>query len=171
MFPIRSARRWSTASSAARFPPCWAAANMRPAALPSIPTSCANPKTQACAPAHPVDLTQSLATLESGLRAELESGKIGLKLEGRGLIISLRESAFFASGDDGVATAGQPIMAKIAGVIRGPAEPGAPGRAYRLPSDSQLPLPQQLGIIGGASHRDARAARRSAITFRGPAWR
>jgi chemotaxis protein MotB len=69
--------------------------------------------------AHPVDLTQSLATLESGLRQELESGKIGLKLEDRGLTISLRESAFFASGDDSVAIAGQPIVAKIAGVIEG----------------------------------------------------
>jgi chemotaxis protein MotB len=70
------------------------------------------------APPHPVDLTKSLATLESGLHSEWESGKVGLKLEGRGLIISLRESAFFASGDDGVAAAGQPIMAKIAGVIQ-----------------------------------------------------
>lgn len=69
-------------------------------------------------PPHPVDLTHSLATLQTGLRAEWESGKVGLKLEGRGLIISLRESAFFASGDDGVAADGQPIMAKIAGVIQ-----------------------------------------------------
>jgi chemotaxis protein MotB len=68
---------------------------------------------------HPDDLTKSLATLQDGLHAEWQAGKVGLKLEARGLVISLRESAFFASGDDGVAVASQPILAKIAGVIQG----------------------------------------------------
>src|SRR5439155_21362600 len=41
-------------------------------------------------PRRPPDLARSLLTLERGLAAELESGKIEIRLEGRGLVISLR---------------------------------------------------------------------------------
>ena len=66
---------------------------------------------------HPADLAKSLVTLQQGLSAELLAGKVQLKLEARGLVISLREAAFFASGDDQVAPVSLPILAKIAGVI------------------------------------------------------
>jgi len=70
-------------------------------------------------PAPPADLTKSLAALQHGLDGELKSGKVGLKLEGRGLVISLREATFFASGDDAVALTSVPILAKIAAEIQG----------------------------------------------------
>lgn len=66
----------------------------------------------------PADLAKSLATLQQGLDTELKSGKIGLKLEGRGLVINLREATFFASGDDTVAPGSEPILAKIAAEIQ-----------------------------------------------------
>jgi chemotaxis protein MotB len=66
---------------------------------------------------HPADLVKSLDTLQHGLAPELKSGKVQLTLEGRGLVISLREAAFFGSGDDAVAPASFPILAKIAAVI------------------------------------------------------
>jgi len=69
--------------------------------------------------ARPADLAQSLATLEKGLDQEVRSGKVGLRLEGRGLVISLREATFFASGDDAVAPASLPILVKIAAVVQG----------------------------------------------------
>jgi len=71
------------------------------------------------APPPPADLTKSLATLQRGLDGELKSGKIGLKLEGRGLVISLREATFFSSGDDAVAPGSDAILAKIAAEIQG----------------------------------------------------
>jgi chemotaxis protein MotB len=67
----------------------------------------------------PADLAKSLATLQRGLDGELRAGKIGLKLEGRGLVISLREATFFASGDDAVAPGSEAILAKIAAEIQG----------------------------------------------------
>lgn len=67
----------------------------------------------------PADLAKSLATLERGLDGELKSGKIGLKLEARGLVVSLREATFFASGDDAVAPGSEAIVAKIAAEIQG----------------------------------------------------
>ena len=68
---------------------------------------------------HPEDLAKSMQKLAKGLDAELKSGKIQLTLEVRGLVISLREAAFFASGDDTVQPASYPMLAKIADVMRG----------------------------------------------------
>ncbi|HWC95817.1 MAG TPA: flagellar motor protein MotB [Candidatus Sulfopaludibacter sp.] len=68
---------------------------------------------------HPADLTNSLEVLKKQLSVETESGKVQLQLEGRGLVINLREAGFFGSGDDGVAPGSYPILAKIAAVIQG----------------------------------------------------
>jgi chemotaxis protein MotB len=67
---------------------------------------------------HPADLVKSLDTLQHGLAAELKSGKVQVNLEGRGLVISLREAAFFASGDDTVTPASFAMLVKIAAVIQ-----------------------------------------------------
>ena len=67
---------------------------------------------------HPPDLAQSLATLQKGLDSDLKDGKLQLRLDARGLIISMREKGFFASGDSGVATDSMPILAKIAAVVQ-----------------------------------------------------
>ena len=67
---------------------------------------------------HPPDLAQSLGTLQKGLAADLKTGKLQLRLDARGLIISMREKAFFASGDDGVAPDSMPMLAKIAAVVQ-----------------------------------------------------
>jgi chemotaxis protein MotB len=68
---------------------------------------------------HPADLTKSMANLQKGLTAELQAGKVQMKLEGRGLVIDLREAAFFASGDDALSPGSYPILAKIAAEIQG----------------------------------------------------
>jgi chemotaxis protein MotB len=66
----------------------------------------------------PADLAKSLAALHQSLAVELQAGKLGLKLERRGLIVSFREAAFFASGDDAVNPAGLPTIAKVADEVR-----------------------------------------------------
>ena len=68
--------------------------------------------------AHPPDLAQSLDTLQKGLDADLKTGKLQIRLDARGLIISLREKAFFASGDSSVAPDSLPMLAKIAIVVQ-----------------------------------------------------
>lgn len=67
---------------------------------------------------HPADLTKTIEILEASLAEEIEGGKVGMKLEGRGLVISLRESAFFASGDDAISPASLPTLSKIAAEAR-----------------------------------------------------
>jgi chemotaxis protein MotB len=74
-------------------------------------------------PAHPADLVKSLATLQSKLETELKSGKVQVTLEARGLVISLREAGFFASGDNVIAPDSLPSIAKIAEVIQGVPNP------------------------------------------------
>src|ERR1017187_8797446 len=67
---------------------------------------------------HPPDLAKSLDTLQRGLDSDLKNGKLQLRLDARGLIISMREKAFFASGDDAIAPGSLPILAKIAAVVQ-----------------------------------------------------
>jgi chemotaxis protein MotB len=67
---------------------------------------------------HPPDLAKSLDTLQKGLDSDLKNGKLQLRLDARGLIISMREKAFFASGDDAIAPDSLPILAKIAAVVQ-----------------------------------------------------
>ncbi|HTS28179.1 MAG TPA: flagellar motor protein MotB [Bryobacteraceae bacterium] len=74
-------------------------------------------------PAHPADLKKTMETLASGLDSELKRGQLKIELEGRGLVISMREAAFFKSGDDTVDPASYPILAKIADVIRALPQP------------------------------------------------
>ena len=66
----------------------------------------------------PADLTKSLAKLQEVLAEELKSGKVQLRLDARGLTISLREAGFFGSGDATVQPASLPAIGKIAAVIR-----------------------------------------------------
>jgi chemotaxis protein MotB len=98
-----------------------AAAPVKPG--PSKEMEVAPPPPPPPPPSHPADLAKSMDQLQKGLAAEIAGGKIGLKLEGRGLIVSLREAAFFASGDDAVDPGSAAILAKIAAEAQGMSNP------------------------------------------------
>jgi chemotaxis protein MotB len=74
----------------------------------------------------PDDLVKSAETLEGALAEEMRKGKVAVRLEARGLVISLREAGFFASGDDIVSPSSLPALEKIAEVV------GALPNAVRL---------------------------------------
>jgi chemotaxis protein MotB len=93
--------------------------NSKPPANPERVKLSENLPPQKAPPPPPADLAKSLVTLQHGLESELKAGKIGLKLEGRGLVVSLREATFFASGDDTISPGSEPILAKIAAEIQG----------------------------------------------------
>jgi chemotaxis protein MotB len=63
------------------------------------------------------DLAGSLETLRAALKPEIEKGELKVTLEPRGLVISLREAAFFASGDDAVYPGTYASIEKIARAI------------------------------------------------------
>jgi chemotaxis protein MotB len=64
------------------------------------------------------ELTPSMQYLNQTLSQEIKDGKIEVRLESRGLVVSLRQSAFFPSGGDDIAPAGFASLEKIANTIR-----------------------------------------------------
>jgi len=61
-----------------------------------------------------IELLPSLKRLTKDLEDEIKTGKLELRLESRGLVISLRESAFFPSGTDQLDNSATPTMKKLA---------------------------------------------------------
>ena len=75
-------------------------------------------KPTAKAPAPPAgDLGGSLEALRNALKLEIDTGQIKLRMERRGLVISLREAAFFRSGDDSIYPGTFASIDKIAATI------------------------------------------------------
>jgi chemotaxis protein MotB len=68
--------------------------------------------------ATPVDLASSLTHLSRELDDEIRKGKVQIDLTSRGLVISLKEAAFFPTGDATIAAEAYPIFAKLAETIR-----------------------------------------------------
>jgi chemotaxis protein MotB len=68
--------------------------------------------------AHAVDLLPSMQYLSKALENEIQQGKLELRLEPRGLVVSLRQAAFFPSGEDTVDPKTYPAIEKIAQTIR-----------------------------------------------------
>src|SRR5271155_1353076 len=65
-----------------------------------------------------VELLPSLQRLTKDLEEEVKGGKLEMRLEARGLVISLKQSAFFPSGQDSLDKANFPTLKKVADVIR-----------------------------------------------------
>lgn len=68
-------------------------------------------------PENLIELLPSLKRLTKDLQDEIMAGKLELRLEARGLVISLRDSAFFPSGTDVLDQGSLPTMKKLASVI------------------------------------------------------
>lgn len=64
-----------------------------------------------------VELLPALKRLNKDLEEEIKAGKLELRLEPRGLVISLRESAFFPSGEDVLDKSTFPTIQKLASLI------------------------------------------------------
>jgi chemotaxis protein MotB len=62
-------------------------------------------------------LEPSLRILEARLKREIDSGMLNVNMEARGLVISLRQAAFFPSGQDTIDASTYPTIEKLAEVI------------------------------------------------------
>ena len=70
------------------------------------------------------ELMPSMEYLSKSLAQEIKDHKVDVKLESRGLVVSLRQAAFFPSGGDELADPGNSqSMKKIADVIKGLSNP------------------------------------------------
>jgi len=64
-----------------------------------------------------IELLPSLERLNHELADEIAEGKLEIRMEPRGLVISLRDSAFFSSGTDVLDASNLPTMRKLAETI------------------------------------------------------
>jgi len=69
------------------------------------------------------ELLPKLTYLTEALKAEIKAGKLEIKQEERGLVISLKQAAFFPSGDDTVDPKSYEAIDKIAGIFRNSPNP------------------------------------------------
>src|SRR5689334_3029529 len=64
------------------------------------------------------ELLPSLKRLNEDLQEEIRKGQIQVSLEARGLVVSLKQAAFFPSGEDSIAPAMYPALERVATVIQ-----------------------------------------------------
>lgn len=69
-------------------------------------------------PPEVAELLPSMRYLSGELQSEIKSGKIEMRLEPRGLVVSLKQAAFFPSAGDTVDPASYPSLQKVAAVLR-----------------------------------------------------
>lgn len=116
-----------------------------------IPSPRAVPDSQPAVP----DLMPSMTRLAQALAAELRTGRIEVHWEARGLVVSLRQAAFFPSGEDVIATSGFSSLEKIAGTIRDLPNPvrleghtdSAPIHTRRFRSNWELSTARSIAVL------------------------
>lgn len=64
-----------------------------------------------------LELLPSVSVLRDQLKHEIEAGMLQVNLEPRGLVISLRQAAFFPSGQDTIAPGTYPIFEKLSAAM------------------------------------------------------
>jgi chemotaxis protein MotB len=65
-----------------------------------------------------LELAPSLKSLSKELEDEIKTGKVEVSLEPRGLVVSLKQAAFFPSGTDSIDPATYPIIGKLASALK-----------------------------------------------------
>lgn len=64
------------------------------------------------------ELVPSRDVLQEELKREIDAGKMSVSLGARGLVVSVREAAFFASGEETILSQAYPSLGKVAEAIR-----------------------------------------------------
>jgi chemotaxis protein MotB len=101
------------------------------------------------------DLMPSMAYLTQLLSEEIKEGKVEVRLDARGLVVSLRQAAFFPSGGDEIAPSGLQSIEKIARTIRDLPNPvrleghtdSIPIHTQRFPSNWELSTARSIAML------------------------
>ncbi|MBL8228756.1 MAG: OmpA family protein [Bryobacterales bacterium] len=101
------------------------------------------------------ELLPSVAKISKELEEEIQAGKLEVNLQARGLVISLRQAAFFSSGEDVVDAAAMPIIAKLAALMNAVSNPvrleghtdAIPIRNTRFPSNWDLSASRSIAML------------------------
>jgi chemotaxis protein MotB len=69
-------------------------------------------------PQEVLELAPSLKSLSADLKSEIEAGKVELHMEPRGLVVSLKQTAFFPSGGDVIDPTSYESLGKVATALK-----------------------------------------------------
>jgi chemotaxis protein MotB len=100
-------------------------------------------------------LLPSLKALEEQFRDEIADGKIQVEMSARGIVVTMREAAFFQPGDDRVQTSSVPMIAKVAETVRALPNPvrmeghtdSVPIRTERFRSNWELSAARAIAMM------------------------
>jgi chemotaxis protein MotB len=70
-----------------------------------------------------LELVPSLKNLTSNLKDEIASGQVELRMEPRGLVVSLKQTAFFPSGTDQIDPGTYATLGKVAAALKAVSNP------------------------------------------------
>ena len=118
-----------------------------------------------------MELGVSLKTLSTQLAEEIKSGKVEVNMTPRGIVVSLKQAAFFPSGADAVDPATFKTMAKVAGALKEVSNPvrieghtdAQPIHTPRFRSNWELSAARSIAIMELLSTRFEIARDRLAI--------
>ncbi len=107
------------------------------------------------------ELLPTLQFLTAELKGEIGAGKLQLRLEARGLVVSLTEAAFFPSGKDVINPSGYDSIGKIAEAIRQLPNPvrveghtdSVPIHNERFQSNWELSISRGLAMLTLLTHQ------------------
>ncbi|HEY4361264.1 MAG TPA: flagellar motor protein MotB [Bryobacteraceae bacterium] len=102
-----------------------------------------------------MELLPSMKNLNAELKSEIADGKIEVSLEPRGLVVSMKQTAFFPSGGDFLDPATLPILSKIAGIVNAVPNPilieghtdSQPIHTAKFPSNWQLSTARSIAML------------------------
>jgi len=118
-----------------------------------------------------LELAPSLKSLTSDLQKEITQGKVELHLEPRGLVVSLKQTAFFPSGADEIDPATYSIMSTVADALKAVQNPlrieghtdSVPIHTARFRSNWELSAARSIAMMELLSQRFGIDQKRIAI--------
>jgi chemotaxis protein MotB len=108
-----------------------------------------------------MELSVSLKTLSAELEEEIEQGKVEVSMTPRGIVVSLKQAAFFPSGTDAVDPATMSTLEKVAGALKAVSNPvrieghtdAVPIHTPRFRSNWDLSAARSISIMEVLSNR------------------
>jgi chemotaxis protein MotB len=121
--------------------------------------------------ANVAELVPSMQMLTAELKADIDAGRIQIRMEPRGLVVSFKQAALFPSGEDEVSVAAYGGLEKVAGAIRKLSNPvrleghtdSVPISTARFRSNWELSAARAIAIMDLLSKRFNLARERLSI--------
>jgi chemotaxis protein MotB len=118
-----------------------------------------------------IEVTPSMKRITKDLEQEIKDGKVEVSLEPRGLVVSLKETAFFTSGEAVINVTSYPTLAKLADVLKDTSNPlhieghtdAQPIHNSRFQSNWELSAARSIAMMEALSTRFAVDRKRMAI--------